>query len=103
MAMNEALELWDDVMVSDLKYFDGSLAKIDRVPAEMRNLYATAFEVDASWIERELIILRHLQLQKIGAVEEMPNLASRISPRQILALQNLAVCFGDIIGSGLAP
>ena len=34
-------------MVSDLKYFDGSLAKIDRVPAEMRELYATAFEVDA--------------------------------------------------------
>jgi ribonucleoside-diphosphate reductase alpha chain len=36
--------------VSDLKYFDGSLAKIDRVPADLRNLYATAFEVDARWI-----------------------------------------------------
>jgi ribonucleoside-diphosphate reductase alpha chain len=44
------LDLWDDVMVADLKYFDGSLAKIDRVPAEMRNLYATAFEVDSTWI-----------------------------------------------------
>ena len=44
------LNLWDEVMVSDLKYFDGSLAKIDRVPAELRNLYATAFEVDARWI-----------------------------------------------------
>ena len=44
------LNLWDEVMVSDLKYFDGSLAKIDRVPAELRNLYATAFEVDAKWI-----------------------------------------------------
>ncbi len=43
-------DLWDDVMVSDLKYFDGSLAKIDRVPAELRSLYATAFEVDSSWI-----------------------------------------------------
>jgi ribonucleoside-diphosphate reductase alpha chain len=42
--------LWDEVMVADLKYFDGSLAKIDRVPAELRNLYATAFEVDAKWI-----------------------------------------------------
>jgi ribonucleoside-diphosphate reductase alpha chain len=42
--------LWDEVMVSDLKYFDGSLAKIDRVPAELRQLYATAFEVDATWI-----------------------------------------------------
>ena len=37
-------------MVADLKYFDGSLAKIDRVPADLRNLYATAFEVDAKWI-----------------------------------------------------
>ncbi|HTP46835.1 MAG TPA: ribonucleoside-diphosphate reductase subunit alpha [Casimicrobiaceae bacterium] len=44
------LSLWDEVMVSDLKYFDGSLAKIDRVPAELRALYATAFEVDAKWI-----------------------------------------------------
>jgi ribonucleoside-diphosphate reductase alpha chain len=44
------LNLWDEVMVSDLKYFDGSLAKIDRVPGELRNLYATAFEVDAKWI-----------------------------------------------------
>ncbi|HEX4885113.1 MAG TPA: ribonucleoside-diphosphate reductase subunit alpha, partial [Casimicrobiaceae bacterium] len=43
-------DLWDDVMVADLKYFDGSLAKIDRVPAELRSLYATAFEVDPTWI-----------------------------------------------------
>src|SRR2546429_5202460 len=42
--------LWDEVMVADLKYFDGSLAKIDRVPANLRQLYATAFEVDAAWI-----------------------------------------------------
>jgi ribonucleoside-diphosphate reductase alpha chain len=46
----KALDLWDDVMVADLKYFDGSLARIDRVPAELRKLYATAFEVDATWI-----------------------------------------------------
>jgi ribonucleoside-diphosphate reductase alpha chain len=46
----KALDLWDDVMVADLKYFDGSLARIDRVPAELRTLYATAFEVDATWI-----------------------------------------------------
>ncbi len=43
-------KLWDDVMVSDLKYFDGSLARIDRIPADLRKLYATAFEVDASWL-----------------------------------------------------
>jgi ribonucleoside-diphosphate reductase alpha chain len=42
--------LWDEVMVADLKYFDGSLAKIDRVPPKLRQLYATAFEVDATWI-----------------------------------------------------
>jgi ribonucleoside-diphosphate reductase alpha chain len=46
----KALGLWDDVMVADLKYFDGSLAKIDRVPAQLRELYATAFEIDATWI-----------------------------------------------------
>tara|TARA_B100000035_G_scaffold244760_1_gene213325 strand:- start:24 stop:1058 length:1035 start_codon:yes stop_codon:yes gene_type:complete len=42
--------LWDEVMVADLKYFDGSLAKIDRVPAEIKKLYATAFEIDPMWI-----------------------------------------------------
>ncbi len=44
------LGLWDEVMVSDLKYFDGSLAKIDRVPAETRRLYATAFEIEPTWL-----------------------------------------------------
>ncbi len=44
------LGLWDEVMVADLKYFDGSLAKIDRIPAELRSLYATAFETDTRWI-----------------------------------------------------
>jgi ribonucleoside-diphosphate reductase alpha chain len=42
--------LWDEVMVADIKYFDGSLGKIDRIPTELRELYATAFEVDTSWI-----------------------------------------------------
>ncbi len=45
-----ALDLWDEVMVADLKYFDGSLAKIDRIPPELRQLYATAFEVEPTWI-----------------------------------------------------
>ncbi|MGC1442658.1 MAG: ribonucleoside-diphosphate reductase subunit alpha [Burkholderiaceae bacterium] len=43
------LGLWDEVMISDLKYFDGSLASIDRIPESMRVLYATAFEMDSSW------------------------------------------------------
>ncbi len=42
--------LWDEVMIADLKYFDGNLARIDRVPPELRRLYATAFEVDPSWL-----------------------------------------------------
>ncbi|MGB2816904.1 MAG: ribonucleoside-diphosphate reductase subunit alpha [Burkholderiaceae bacterium] len=44
------LGLWDEVMVADLKYFDGSVAKIDRIPAELRQLYATAFEVEPQWL-----------------------------------------------------
>jgi ribonucleoside-diphosphate reductase alpha chain len=42
--------LWDEVMISDLKYFDGSLGSIDRVPEELKQLYATAFEIDATWL-----------------------------------------------------
>jgi len=42
--------LWDEVMVADLKYFDGSLARIDRIPNDLRELYATAFEVDPKWV-----------------------------------------------------
>ena len=37
-------------MIADLKYFDGNLARIDRVPAELRRLYATAFEVEPKWL-----------------------------------------------------
>jgi ribonucleoside-diphosphate reductase alpha chain len=44
------LGLWDDVMVMDLKHFDGSLRPIDRVPQEIKALYATAFEVEATWL-----------------------------------------------------
>jgi ribonucleoside-diphosphate reductase alpha chain len=42
--------LWDEVMIADLKYFDGSLAKIDRIPQDLRELYATAFEVEPKWL-----------------------------------------------------
>ena len=44
------LNLWDDVMVMDLKHFDGSLRPIDRVPHEIKALYATAFEVETTWL-----------------------------------------------------
>ncbi len=42
--------LWDEVMIADLKYFDGSLERIDRAPTEIRRLYATAFDIDPSWL-----------------------------------------------------
>ena len=42
--------LWDEVMLADIKYFDGSLTKLDRIPEDLRNLYATAFEIDARWL-----------------------------------------------------
>ena len=42
--------LWDDVMVMDLKHFDGSLRRIDRVPEDLKVLYATAFEIDTEWL-----------------------------------------------------
>ncbi len=44
------LGLWDDVMVMDLKHFDGSLRPIDRVPQNLKQLYATAFEVETTWL-----------------------------------------------------
>jgi len=44
------LNLWDEVMISDLKYFDGSLSKVDRIPPELRAIYATAFEMDPTWL-----------------------------------------------------
>ncbi|MEK9774932.1 MAG: ribonucleoside-diphosphate reductase subunit alpha [Quisquiliibacterium sp.] len=44
------LGLWDEVMIADLKFFDGSLSRIDRIPTELRAVYATAFEVDPVWL-----------------------------------------------------
>ncbi len=46
----KALGLWDDVMVMDLKHFDGSLRRIDRVPEDLKDLYATAFEIETQWL-----------------------------------------------------
>jgi len=42
--------LWDEVMIADVKYFDGNLARIDRVPTDLRRLYATAFEIEPKWL-----------------------------------------------------
>ncbi len=46
----KARGLWDEVMVNDLKYFDGSVGAIDRIPDDLKALYATAFEIDSAWL-----------------------------------------------------
>ena len=46
----KASGIWDDVMVNDLKYYDGSVQSIDRVPDELKKIYSTAFEVDSRWL-----------------------------------------------------
>ena len=46
----KALDLWDDVMVNDLKYFDGSVREIERIPESIKQKYATAFEIDSRWL-----------------------------------------------------
>jgi len=46
----KARGLWDEVMISDLKYFDGTVGNIDRVPDDLKAVYATAFEIDPAWL-----------------------------------------------------
>lgn len=44
------LNIWDEVLVNDLKYFNGSVQKIDRIPHYIKKKYATSFEIDAKWL-----------------------------------------------------
>jgi ribonucleoside-diphosphate reductase alpha chain len=44
------LNLWDEEMLSDLKYFDGSIQAIERIPEDIRKLYKTAFEIEPTWL-----------------------------------------------------
>ncbi len=44
------LNLWDEVMINDLKYYDGSVQNIERIPTELKQIYATAFEIDPRWL-----------------------------------------------------
>jgi ribonucleoside-diphosphate reductase alpha chain len=46
----KARGLWDSVMLNDLKYFEGSVQKIDRIPLELKTLYATSFEINPRWL-----------------------------------------------------
>src|SRR5262249_25142635 len=44
------LGLWDEEMVDDLKYFDGSIMEIERIPQELKQIYLTAFEIEPEWL-----------------------------------------------------
>ena len=46
----KAIDLWDDVMINDLKYFEGSLSEISRIPDDIKKLFSTAFEVEPQYI-----------------------------------------------------
>ncbi len=46
----KALNLWDNVMVHDLKYYNGSVQRINRIPTHLKKIYATAFEVEPRWL-----------------------------------------------------
>jgi ribonucleoside-diphosphate reductase alpha chain len=46
----KAIGMWDKDMLDDLKYFDGSITEIDRVPGELKHIFLTAFEIDPEWI-----------------------------------------------------
>ncbi len=46
----KARGLWDNVMVNDLKYYEGSMQKLDRIPADVKALFATAFEIEPRWL-----------------------------------------------------
>ncbi|MET3914496.1 ribonucleoside-diphosphate reductase alpha chain [Variovorax sp. OAS795] len=84
------LGLWDDVMVMDLKHFDGSLRPIDRVPQDVKALYATAFEVETTWlveaaarrpeVDRPGAIAQHLHGRCIGQ-EARRHLQARMAAR----------------------
>lgn len=80
--------LWDEVMVADLKYFDGSLAEIDRVPADLKELYATAFEIEPSrlvaaaarrqkWLDQAQSLNLYLASPSGRALDELYRLAWR--------------------------
>ena len=43
-------DLWDEVMIKDLKYFDGQLQPINRVPDDLKAIYSTCFEIDTRWL-----------------------------------------------------
>ncbi len=82
----KARGLWDEVMVSDLKYFDGSLGAIDRIPGELKQLYATAFEIDPTW----LIEAAARRQKWIDQAQSLNLYVARASGKQLDTLYRLA-------------
>jgi ribonucleoside-diphosphate reductase alpha chain len=82
----KARGLWDQVMVSDLKYFDGALGSIDRVPEELKALYATAFEIDPAW----LVEAAARRQKWIDQAQSLNLYVARPSGRMLDALYRLA-------------
>ncbi len=78
--------LWDEVMISDLKYFDGSIGMIDRIPEDLKALYATAFEIDSSW----LIEAAARRQKWIDQAQSLNLYIARPSGKQLDALYRLA-------------
>ena len=46
----KSLGLWDSVMINDLKYYDGSVKEISRIPEDVKKLYATSFDIEPRWL-----------------------------------------------------
>ncbi|WP_201456281.1 ribonucleoside-diphosphate reductase subunit alpha [Chlamydia sp. 17-3921] len=46
----KSLGLWDEDMLDDLKYFDGSLSEIERIPNDLKKIFMTAFEIEPEWL-----------------------------------------------------
>lgn len=44
------LGIWDDAMIDDLKYFDGSIMEIERIPENVKRVFLTAFEIEPEWL-----------------------------------------------------
>ncbi|MBW7902496.1 MAG: ribonucleoside-diphosphate reductase subunit alpha [Rhodocyclaceae bacterium] len=82
----KALGLWDEVMIADLKYYHGSLAKIERVPAELKARYATAFEIDPTW----LVEAAARRQKWIDQAQSLNLYVAGASGRQLDALYQLA-------------
>ncbi len=82
----KALGLWDEVMISDLKYHDGSLGPVARVPQELKALYATAFEIAPDWLVRAAA----LRQKWIDQAQSLNLYMAEPSGRKLDALYRLA-------------